>query len=235
MGRSYTPMTSLEPYQARGIATWYGRRYHGKQTSSGELYDMYAMTAAHTTLPIPSYARVTNLDERQDRWWCASTTAGRSSTGASSTCRTPPRTSSACSAAAAPWSRWRPSFPAATARCRAAPAQPAAAAPHAREPSARRGARSRAAGIASGAADTGRGRSRRPLPAARRFRFAGERGEFPHAHESADGRAGRQPAVFARDGLFRVHAGPYASQPEARQAAERINQALGVRPIVLTR
>jgi rare lipoprotein A len=61
MGRSYTPMTALEPYKARGIATWYGRRYHGKPTSSGEIYDMYAMTAAHTTLPIPSYARVTHL------------------------------------------------------------------------------------------------------------------------------------------------------------------------------
>ena len=61
MGKSYTPMTSLAPYKGRGVATWYGRRYHGKQTSSGETYDMYAMTAAHTTLPIPSYARVTNL------------------------------------------------------------------------------------------------------------------------------------------------------------------------------
>jgi rare lipoprotein A len=61
MGRSYTPMTELTPYKARGVATWYGRRYHGKQTSSGEPYDMYAMTAAHTVLPIPSYVRVTNL------------------------------------------------------------------------------------------------------------------------------------------------------------------------------
>jgi rare lipoprotein A len=60
MGRNYTPMTRLEPYKARGIATWYGRRYHGKPTSSGEPYDMYAMTAAHTVLPIPSYVRVTN-------------------------------------------------------------------------------------------------------------------------------------------------------------------------------
>lgn len=60
MGRSYTPMTRLEPYKARGVATWYGRRYHGKPTSSGEPYDMYAMTAAHTVLPIPSYVRVTN-------------------------------------------------------------------------------------------------------------------------------------------------------------------------------
>ncbi len=61
MGRNYTPMTRLEPYKARGIASWYGRRYHGKQTSSGEIYDMYAMSAAHTVLPIPSYVRVTNV------------------------------------------------------------------------------------------------------------------------------------------------------------------------------
>ncbi|TXL64172.1 septal ring lytic transglycosylase RlpA family protein [Zeimonas arvi] len=60
-GREYRPMARLEPYKARGVATWYGRRYHGNPTSSGERYDMYAMTAAHPTLPIPSYARVTNL------------------------------------------------------------------------------------------------------------------------------------------------------------------------------
>jgi len=58
-------MTRLEPYKERGIATWYGRRYHGKPTSSGEKYDMYAMTAAHTILPIPSYVRVTNLANRK--------------------------------------------------------------------------------------------------------------------------------------------------------------------------
>jgi len=61
MGRGYAPMANLARYKMRGTATWYGRRYHGKPTSSGEIYDMYAMTAAHTTLPIPSYARVTNL------------------------------------------------------------------------------------------------------------------------------------------------------------------------------
>ena len=61
MGRSSTPMTRIEPYKTRGIATWYGRRYHGKPTSSGEPYDMYGMTAAHTVLPIPSYVRVTNV------------------------------------------------------------------------------------------------------------------------------------------------------------------------------
>lgn len=61
-GVSYTPDLSGEHYFARGLASWYGRRFHGKPTSSGEPYDMYAMTAAHKTLPIPSYARVTNVD-----------------------------------------------------------------------------------------------------------------------------------------------------------------------------
>lgn len=60
LGRSFTPMTQLGPYKARGTASWYGRRYHGKPTSTGERYDMYAMTAAHPTLPLPSYARVTS-------------------------------------------------------------------------------------------------------------------------------------------------------------------------------
>jgi rare lipoprotein A len=61
LGRKYVPYTSLRPYRARGVATWYGRKFQGRRTASGERYDMYTMTAAHTILPIPSYARVTNL------------------------------------------------------------------------------------------------------------------------------------------------------------------------------
>jgi len=60
-GKDYVPMTQLAPFRQTGVASWYGRRYHGAKTSSGEVYDMYAMSAAHPTLPIPSYARVTNL------------------------------------------------------------------------------------------------------------------------------------------------------------------------------
>jgi len=60
LGRDYVPMTHIEPYKARGIGSWYGRKFHGQKTSSGELYDMYGMTAAHPTLPIPSYVRVSN-------------------------------------------------------------------------------------------------------------------------------------------------------------------------------
>ncbi|HAN56522.1 MAG TPA: septal ring lytic transglycosylase RlpA family lipoprotein [Betaproteobacteria bacterium] len=62
LGQEYTPQVNGKPYKATGLASWYGRRFHGKKTASGELYDMYAMTAAHPTLPIPSYARVTSLD-----------------------------------------------------------------------------------------------------------------------------------------------------------------------------
>jgi rare lipoprotein A len=60
MGQHFVPDTTDRPYRVRGIASWYGRRYHGRQTSNGERYDMFAMTAAHTTLPIPSYVRVTS-------------------------------------------------------------------------------------------------------------------------------------------------------------------------------
>lgn len=59
-GRDYVPLRTLQPYKARGIGSWYGRKFHGQKTSSGEPYDMYGMTAAHPTLPIPSYVRVSN-------------------------------------------------------------------------------------------------------------------------------------------------------------------------------
>ena len=61
LGQGYTPETSITPYQKQGKASWYGRRFNGKPTASGEAYDMYAMTAAHPTLPIPSYVRVKSL------------------------------------------------------------------------------------------------------------------------------------------------------------------------------
>ena len=61
-GTTYTPVTDNRSFTQRGVGSWYGKKFHGKKTSSGELYDMYKMTAAHPTLPIPSYSRVTNLD-----------------------------------------------------------------------------------------------------------------------------------------------------------------------------
>ncbi|MGQ3891125.1 septal ring lytic transglycosylase RlpA family protein [Legionella sp. CNM-4043-24] len=60
-GRTYRIMRSTQGYKKRGLASWYGTKFHSQRTSSGEKYDMYAMTAAHKTLPLPSYVRVRNL------------------------------------------------------------------------------------------------------------------------------------------------------------------------------
>ncbi len=65
MGQTYAPVVSKQPTVERGIASWYGRKFHGRKTASGETYDMFAMTAAHKTYPIPSYARVTNVKTGQ--------------------------------------------------------------------------------------------------------------------------------------------------------------------------
>lgn len=59
-GKRYVPITAEKPFRQNGIASWYGRKFHGNKTANGETYDMYAMTAAHPTLPLPSYARVTH-------------------------------------------------------------------------------------------------------------------------------------------------------------------------------
>jgi len=61
LGRRYFVLSAADGYLERGVASWYGPTFHGGNTSSGELYDMYGMSAAHKTLPLPTYARVTNL------------------------------------------------------------------------------------------------------------------------------------------------------------------------------
>jgi rare lipoprotein A len=60
-GKEYVPEKEFSAHRKQGTASWYGRKFHGQRTASGEIYDMYAMSAAHPTLPVPSYARVTNL------------------------------------------------------------------------------------------------------------------------------------------------------------------------------
>ncbi len=60
LGRDYTPLKEDKPLTEKGLASWYGRKFQGRRTASGEIYNMYAMTAAHKTMPIPSYARVRN-------------------------------------------------------------------------------------------------------------------------------------------------------------------------------
>lgn len=64
-GRQYQPLKDAKSFREEGVASWYGTRFHGRKTSSGEPYDMYAMSAAHRTLPLPSYLQVTNLSNQR--------------------------------------------------------------------------------------------------------------------------------------------------------------------------
>ena len=65
LGRSYTVLPTEKGYRETGVASWYGEKFHGHKTSNGEMFDMYQVSAAHKSLPIPSYARVTNLDNNR--------------------------------------------------------------------------------------------------------------------------------------------------------------------------
>jgi len=247
MGKSYTPMTALAPYKARGIATWYGRRYHGKPTSSGEPYDMYAMTAAHTTLPIPSYVRVTNVKNGKsvvvrvndrgpfvdgriiDLSYTAAHRIGMiaggnalvevesillDGTGRMVAAAPPQPVAPAVKPESAPLAAALEPEPPVT---QLAAAEPPPAAPD-RPPAAPAGA------------DTGG--------------IYLQLGAFG-SRENAENFLARMRIqvewlasalqVFTRDGLYRVQAGPYPGEAEARRDADRVGQALGVKPFVLTR
>ncbi len=210
MGRNYAPMTAVAPYRARGAASWYGRRYHGKQTSSGEIYDMYAMTAAHTTLPIPSYARVTNV-----------------ATGKSIVVRINDR---------GPFIDNRLIDLSYTAA-------------HKLGVLAGGSAMVEVETILPGAA-VSVAPSPDPAPERQIAMAADAAGNYLQlaafgSRDNAEAYAGRlraeqawlapQVRVSLREGLFRVQAGPFANQSEARQAADRISQEMGVKPLVLIR
>jgi rare lipoprotein A len=66
LGKWYQPLPDSKGFRQRGIASWYGKEFHGKKTSSGEIYDMHAMTAAHKTLPLGTYVRVRNLTNQRE-------------------------------------------------------------------------------------------------------------------------------------------------------------------------
>ncbi|TVP91595.1 MAG: septal ring lytic transglycosylase RlpA family protein [Pseudomonadaceae bacterium] len=66
MGVRYKPMQDGRNYREEGIASWYGTKFHGRHTANGEVYDLYAMTAAHKTLPLPTYVKVTNLENNRE-------------------------------------------------------------------------------------------------------------------------------------------------------------------------
>jgi rare lipoprotein A len=296
LGQTFTPMTELQPYKARGVATWYGRRYHGKSTSNGETYDMYGMSAAHPILPIPSYARVTNvangrsvvvrINDRgpflENRLIDLSYTAAHRIgvlAGGSAVVEVEailPDASGPASTmiAAAPRPRYAaarvaPQAPAQVAAAPAAQVPIAAPVPTASELAERSDPIVAIAAAArdplpppkplaevpvesapSMVATAPTPRFEPPVVAAPRSATADIGGVYLQlgafgSKENAESFAATAKQrvewvaqlvhLYPRDGMYRVHVGPYASQSEARLAAERIAFALGTRPMVVTR
>lgn len=227
MGRTYIPMAEPRPFKQRGMASWYGRRYHGRPTASGEPYDMYAMTAAHPTLPIPSYARVTHLGNGRsvvvrindrgpflseriiDLSYTAAYKLGMVEAGSA-------------------WVEVEALLPGTLPA--APPLQASAPVPGA-EP----GPTSPPASPVSGGPDAA-------LSAAPGYYL--QLGAFG-SRENAQAFLGRLRGELAwladalglafHERLFRVQAGPYPDAASAREAAERIAAALNLRPLIVSR
>jgi rare lipoprotein A len=246
-GQQYVPRKTLAPYRQRGVGSWYGRKFHGQRTSSGEPYDMYAMTAAHTTLPIPSYARVTNLaNERSvivrindrgpfhsgrliDLSYAAAYKLGYVGAG-SATVEVEAITAD--------------QMPLIAAQRRQA-AQAVAAAPPPEAPQPLADARPIAPAAAASPLQAEPDKSARVIPI-----DAGAGGVYLQlgafsARDNAENfriRIYQQLAwlndairIFARDGMYRLDLGPYRDRDEAAGMAEKIREALQFSPMVVVR
>ena len=257
LGKTYTPMTVVGNFREQGIASWYGKKFNGSRTSSGEIYDMYAMTAAHPTLPLPSYARVTNLANRKsvivrindrgpfmkdriiDLSYTAAYKLGIIGDGsaevevdsidpnitvnsiAASTVQSQPLVSHPINLALVP------PAPAAASSVVAVPAAVPVAA-----------ASSVAAVPASAPVATSPAMA--PLASSDTavylqlgaFKTQDAAEAYLAKMRSKLGDIGKQLKLSTRDGLVRVHIGPYASQSEARSSADSMEAKLGFKPMV---
>ncbi len=217
LGKPYTPLTAAGNHKERGIASWYGKKFHGQRTSSGETYDMYGMTAAHPTLPIPSYARVTNaaskksvvvrindrgpfLHERvMDLSYTAAHKLGIIGNGSAEVeIESLAPDASVHILAKADTVESRPLEKIDPVIQSAAPAVPA-------------------------------GNVYLQLGA---FKTQEAADSFMAQMRAKLGEAGKQLTVFLKDGLNRVHLGPYANQDEARSSAEGLKGKLGFKPML---
>jgi rare lipoprotein A len=211
-GKDYVPLTSVAPFRQQGVASWYGKRYHGSKTSSGETYDMYAMSAAHTVLPIPSYVRVTHLgngrsvvlrvndrgpfhaDRVIDLSYTAAYKLGILEAGSALV-------------------EVEVILPGQAVAAPSVPPPPVAAAPAAAAP-----AQAGGVFLQLGAFSAQEG--------AENFRSRVQR-DLAWLADPIQ--------VFAAGGFFRLQVGPYRSQDEARPVAERIQSELSLRPLVVVR
>jgi rare lipoprotein A len=214
-GRTYVPERAVRPFRQRGTASWYGRRFHGNPTSSGERYDMYAMTAAHPTLPIPSYARVTSV-----------------ASGRSVVVRINDRGPFLHGriidlSYAAAWKLGYVEQGAALVEVEAIVPGEAAAAPPPREERAAAAGDAVAVPVAAEA-----GGIYIQLGA-----FAtSENAEGLRARLALELAALERPVeIYRKDGLYRLHVGPYRTRAEANAAADQIRNALDVQPHLVVR
>ncbi|MFA5913025.1 MAG: septal ring lytic transglycosylase RlpA family protein [Burkholderiales bacterium] len=249
-GQQYVPYKTLVPYRQRGIGSWYGRKFHGQRTSSGEPYDMYAMTAAHATLPIPSYARVTNLANGRsvivrindrgpfrsgrliDLSYAAAYKLGYVGAG---------------SASVEVDSIMPEEMPLIAARRREAATALAAAqpSPDTRRPAAETQPRAPVVLAAASLPPPEPEQMRQPLPLdAEAGGIYLQLGAFS-ARDNAENfrvRVYQRLAwlndairIFARDGMYRLDLGPYRDREEAAGMAEKISDALQFRPFIVVR
>ena len=222
-GKRYVPLAAVQPFRERGLASWYGKRFHGQKTSSGERYDMYAMSAAHKTLPIPSYARVTRVatgrsvivrindrgpfhDGRViDLSYAAAYRLGIIGTGSGEVEveAIVPGQAEPARAAVAP------------VPVDAASVQPVTATPLEQQ------------ALPSVAAAPARGIFLQVGAFASR-----DNAEKLRARVASSAQPGE---LVQLDSLWRVQLGPYGSQDEARSAAERLEPTLGLKPLVVVR
>jgi rare lipoprotein A len=223
-GKEYVPLASAQAYRQRGMASWYGKKFHGQRTASGETYDMYAMTAAHPTLPIPSYARVTRvatgrsvivrINDRGpfhqgrmiDLSYAAALKLGFAHLGSAEVeleSIEPVQVVTPTEQAAATTLP-----PAATTPPAAAPIEQALAAPE------------QAAGVYVQVGAF----SSRDNAESLRSRLEGDFGWLKDTVQ-----------VLAIGNLWRLHVGPYRTQDDARSVAERIESQLSIKPLLVVR
>ena len=237
LGRNYVPMTQDRAFKERGLASWYGRKFHGRRTASGETYDMYAMTAAHPTLPIPSYARVRNpangrevivrINDRgpfhPGRIVDLSYTAALKLDLLRGVAPVELERITFAEIRSGAWRRGEPAPAVAPAPAPPPPVldvAPVAAAP-----------------------DAPPAEALRPLELAPRGfwiqlgAFRQRDGAESFQRRVADELDWLAPrlAVFVDTPLFRLQAGPYASREEAREGAERVRDALQLVPLIVER
>ena len=224
LGKTYTPLQAPGNFRQRGIASWYGKKFHGQRTSIGEIYDMYGMTAAHPTLPIPSYARVTNpangksvivrindrgpfLHERiMDLSYVAAWKLGYINNGSAEV-----EVESIAVDGNAPV--------VAAVETPAVQVEPITVAPLS----------SSAPTIPVETAGAHTGKVFLQLGA---FKSSQGAESFLARMRDELGDAGKMLTLFEKQGLTRVHLGPYANANEARNAAGRLASKLGFKPFV---